>query len=337
MRVNRWWVAAGAAAMLAAPGVGSAQAPAPATAITAVDPAFNAIVSRDAKVETLRGDYFGIGEGPLWVREPAPGFLLFSDIAANVIYKWTPDGTLSVHLDKSGFTGTDTTNLGVANNGRLNVGTWGSNGLTLDPQGRLVLAAQGDRAIVRIEKDGTRTVLADRYEGQRLNSPNDLVVKKNGSVYFTDPPFGLRGGPKSPARELQFSGVFLIRDGKVTLLEREIPVPNGIVLSGDEKYLYVGGGGIRRYEVQADDTVASPMPFFQEGCDGLKLDQAGNVYCVNRGALWVLSPAGKHLGTITTPDNATNFAFGDADARTIYITTRRGLYKVRSNVAGVRP
>jgi gluconolactonase len=306
-------------------------------AVTATDPAFNAILPPGTTIETLKSDYFGVGEGPVWVHDGQPGYLIFSDIAANVIYKWSPDGALSVFLDKSGFTGTDTTNGGVAFNGRLNVGTWGSDGLTLDPQGRVVICAQGDRAIVRLEKDGTRRTLVDRYEGKRINGPNDVVVKKDGAIYFTDPPFGLRGANNSPAKELPFSGVFMLKDDKLTLLEREIPVPNGLAFSPDEKYLYVGGGGIRRYDVQPDGTIANPTKFFNEGCDGLKVDQQGSVYCVNRGALWVLSKEGKQLGTVALPDNVTNFAFGDADAKMIYVTTRRGLYRFRTNVPGVRP
>jgi gluconolactonase len=314
------------------------------TGILKVDPALDAIISSNAKIQILKEDYFGISEGPVWISDGS-GYLLFSDIGANAIYKWTPDGKLSVFLEKAGYVGNDLTTVGnIGNNGRLFINTAGPNGLTLDRERRLLIAAQGDRAIIRIEKDGKRTVLADRFEGKRLNSPNDLVMKSDGAIYFSDPPAGLRGGANSPAKELDFNGTFLLKDGKVQLIEKEFS-SNGLAFSPDEKYLYVNGGGrIMRYEVQPDDTVRNRTVFIDMtadkapgGTDGMKVDQRGNVYCTGPGGIWIISPAGKLLGKILLPENATNLAFGDADGRGLYITDRRTLIRTRVNIPGVRP
>jgi gluconolactonase len=314
--------------------------------IVRLDPALDEIIALDAKAELLKGDYFGFLEGPVWVQEGATGYLLFSDVAANAIYKWTPEGQLSVFLPKAGFTGTDTSRVGGQSfNGRLYLIVFGPVGITLDNQHRVVYTAHGDRAIVRLEKDDTRTVLADRYEGKRLNSPNDIVGKSDGALYFTDPPGGLREGARSPEKELPYSGVFLWKEGKLQLLDRSMAFPNGIALSPDEKYLYVNGDRkIMKYEIKSDDTVANGAVFVDMtadplpgGTDGMKVDQKGNVYCVGPGGVWIMSPAGKHLGTIQLPVNAANFAFGDADSKTIYFTARGSLYRMRTKIAGVRP
>ncbi len=229
----------------------------------------------------------------------------------------------------------------------------GSNGLTLDAQGRLIITAMTDRAVVRLEKDGTRTILADRYQGKRFNGPNDIVGKSDGAIYFTDTVWGMRGAEKSPDRELPYSGFFLIKDGKVTLLggEKDSPGdgPNGIALSPDEKHLYVTAGLSKtiRYDVLPDDTVANPVKFLDAGIDGIKVDQKGNVYSTVQGSeIWITSPEGKHLGTLQMPQIATeprprivatNLAFGDADSKTLYITACTHLFRIRLKVAGVRP
>lgn len=325
--------------------------------IVRLESTLDTIVSRNAKLEIIKGDqvqqpgnfyYFGFLEGPVWVQDGRDGYLLFSDIPANVVYKWMPDGKVSVFLEKSGFTGTDATNAGAqANNGRIAIIHLGSNGLTLDPQGRLVIAAMADRAVARIEKNGSRAVLADRYEGKRLNGPNDVVVKSDGAAYFTDMPAGLRGGEKSPFRELPFNAVYVVKDGQLRLLEKDPHgvVPNGIALSPDEKYLYVNGSRkIIRYDVLPGDGIANGRVIVDMaaetapgGTDGMKVDQRGNVYCTGPGGVWILSPEGKHLGTIRTPEPVTNFAFGDSDGKTIYMTHRRNLYRIRVNIPGVRP
>jgi gluconolactonase len=322
--------------------------------IQRLDPALDRIIAPDAKLEVL-GEHFGLTEGPVWVHEERSGYLLFSDCAANVIYKWTPAGAFSVFLEKSGYTGDDILNVGqqTVTGGRVAIVLAGSNGLTLDPQGRLVIAAMADRNIARLEKDGRRTILAERYEGKRFSGPNDLVVKSNGSVYFTDSINGLRGGGVSPARELPFNGFYLVKDSKVILLggdkDRPGEFPNGIALSPDEKHLYVTAGPRKtlRYDVLPDDTVANPKLFLDAGNDGMKLDRQGNVYSSVQGnEIWITSPEGKHLGTLQLPESTreprprivvTNMAFGDADGKMLYITACTHLFRIRLKVAGMRP
>jgi gluconolactonase len=325
--------------------------------IVKLDPALDAIVSPTAQLELL-GEHFGLNEGAVWVRDGRTGgYLLFSDMTDNVIYKWAPSGQLSVYLENAGYTGTDIWNVGQqTRRGRTAVILIGPNGLTLDPQGRLVICAMPDRNVARIEKDGTRTVIADRFEGKRFSGPNDVVVKSNGSVYFTDTNSGLRGAALSSARELPFNGFYLVKEGKVTLLDERLRdpkgatgFPNGITLSPDEKHLYVTmGRKIMRYEVKPDDTVANPTEFADvSGNDGMKTDINGNLYSTTGagpGEVRIWSPEGKRLGTLELPQTttlprqqicATNLAFGDADAKSLYITACMNLYKIRLNVAGI--
>ena len=239
--------------------------------------------------------------------------------------------------------------------GRMATIIIGSNGLTLDRQGRVVAASPAGRVVLRFEKDGTRTVLADRYDGKRFNGPNDLAVKSDGAIYFTDGNSGLRGGATSPAREMAFNGFFVIRDGKVTLLDTNADFPgafpNGITLSPDERHLYVTfGRKIVRYDVQADDTRGqSPRVPGLEGNDGMKTDRAGNLYSTTGagpGEVRITSAAGKRLGTIQLPDLpgeprrqvcATNVGFGDPDGKGLYITACNLLFRLRLNTPGVRP
>ena len=320
----------------------AAQKPTGNPDVERLDPALYAIIPRDAKLEILKGDYFGNAEGPVWVQEGQSGYLLFTDISANHIYKWTHDGTLSMFLDRTGFNSANTDSLQTAGyvggyNGRFYPTAFGSNGTTLDPQGRVVWCAQGDRAVVRLEKDGkTRTVLADRYQGKRLNRPNDLVAKSDGWIYFTDP-HSTRGQPQ----DLDFSGVYRVKDGNLQLLDKEVE-PNGLAFSLDEKIFYVGGAKIWRYDVQADGTIVNRKVIDDLGCDGMKVDTKGNIYCATASAhgIRILTPEGKHLGTILTPQDGagpTNLAFGEADSKTLYITIKRSLARIRLNIPGVRP
>ena len=204
-------------------------------AVVRMDPALDAIVSPDAKLELVK-DGFGFTEGALWVQKGKNGYLLFSDIPANVIYKWTPDGKLSVYLDHSGYTGQDIWRVGfIQTNGKdrndplfEEFPMIGSNGLALDRQGRLVIATWAGRSIDRIENNGKRTVLADRYEGKRFGGTNDVVVKKDGSIYFTDGFGGLRLREKDPKKELDFGGVYMLRNGKVSRVITDIPNTNGV-------------------------------------------------------------------------------------------------------------
>ncbi len=328
--------------------------------INRLDPALDAIISPEAKLELL-GDRFGLAEGPVWMPGPRgaqDGFLLFSDIGSNLIYRWSKDRGLSVFMEKAGYTGKDTLNVGqqTTTGGRIAILLIGPNALTLDPQQRLVICAMTDRNIVRVEKDGTRTVLADRYQGKRFSGPNDIAVKSDGAVYFTDSVGGLRGGDDSPQRELPYNGFYLVKDGKVTLLGSDeghpADFPNGIGLSPDEKYLYVtaGFGKTFRYEVRPDDTVANGKLFVETGNDGLKVDRRGNLYSSNnaRGVaeISITSPEGKRLGSIQMPRYAaeprpricaTNVAFGDADAMGLYITACSGLFHIRLNTPGILP
>lgn len=332
------------AAFIAAGATVGAQAPGSGAAIDRRDPGLDAIIAADATLEPLKTDYFGFVEGPVWVPAPGEGFLLFSDIPANRIYRWTPGGELSVFLERSGYTGTGSAEALQINNGRLQVVLLGSNGLTLDPQGRLVFCAHGDRAVKRLEPDGTVTVLADRYEGKRLNGPNDLIVRSDGAIYFSDIPGGLRS-PDSPSRELPFFGMFLLKDGVLRVLDQDFGggFPNGVALSPDEKHLYVGSGpNLFRYDVNADGTVANrqllstlALPDARGGADGIKVDRQGNVYARGAAGVWVISPSGTLLGIIRVP--AANLAFGGADGRMLYLTAGRDLYRLPVKIPGVRP
>ena len=303
--------------------------------IVRLDPALDRIVPKDAKIEKLAGG-FQFTEGPVWHPD---GYLLFSDPNANTIYRWSREGAVSVYRSKSGYSGFD-------------IGAYrqpGSNGLTLDRNGLLTINEHGNRRVTRLERPGNITVLADRYEGKRLNSPNDLVYRADGSLYFTDPPFGLPKAFDDPNKELPFSGVYLLRDGKLTLLTTELSGPNGIALSPDERHLYVSNWDLKkkvlmRYEVKGDGTLTNGRVFYdftsepeEVALDGVKVDQRGNVYVSAPRGVWILSPEGKALGRIETPEHDANFAWGDDDARGLYLTASTGLYRVRTSIPGVQP
>jgi gluconolactonase len=335
--------------------VGHAQAPAARDfRIIRLDPALDAVVSPDAKLETL-GEHFGLTEGPVWVQDGGAGYLLFSDLTANVIYKRRPDGRLSAFAENI-YDGPDILTVGQqTRSGRMATIIIGANGLTLDRQGRLIVASPAARRVMRLEKDGTRTILADRYEGKRFSGPNDVTVRSDGAIYFTDGNSGLRGGATSPARELGWNGFYLIKDGTVTLLDtnRDFPdaFPNGIALSEDERRLYVTfGRKIVRYDVRPDGTVGNRREFLDvTGNDGMKVDRHGNVYSTTGagpGEVRITSAEGKRLGTIQLPEIpgeprkqvcATNVAFGDVDAKGLYITACNMLFRVRLNTQGIRP
>jgi gluconolactonase len=306
------------------------------------DAALDEIVPPGANIEKLAGGFL-FTEGPVWVprTDDSDGYLLFSDPNNNRISRWAPDGQLSIFMTKSGYRGMD-------------IGEYrqpGSNGLTLDKQGRLTINQHGNRRVVRMEKNGQLTVLADRYQGKRLNSPNDLVYKSDGALYFTDPYFGLPKFENDPRKELPYSGVFRVPPdgGQLQLLTSELKGPNGIAFSPDEKYLYVGDWDpekkiVMRYEVKADGTLGNGKVFFdmtsaegEDAIDGLKVDQKGNLYVSGPGGLWVISPDGKHLGTLMGPEHPHNFAWGDYDGKTLYLCARSGLYRIRLNVPGIRP
>lgn len=297
-----------------------------------LDPALDRILPAGARLERLASG-FRFLEGPVW--NPA-GWLLFSDPNANVIYRWAPHEGVSIFRTKSGYAGVD---IGL-------YGQPGSNGLTLDREGRLVVAEHGRRRIVRVEKNGVTTVLADRFEGKRLNSPNDLVYRSDGTLYFTDPPFGLPRFHDDPRRELAQAGIYRLHEGVLHLESAELSGPNGIAFSPDERFLYVSNWDVARkvilrFPVAADGALGRSKVFFDmtgapgdEALDGLEVDELGNVYASGPGGLWIISPEGRHLGTLAGPELPANLAWGDADGRTLYLTARTGLYRLRLTVAG---
>jgi gluconolactonase len=298
------------------------------------DDAINKIVGPNPKVFKL-AEGFQFTEGPVWIGDG----LLFSDPNANTIYKYSKDGKLSVFKTHSGYTGNDIVEYRQP----------GSNGITLDPQGNIVFDQHGNRRVVRLEKDGSETVVADKFDGKRLNSPNDLVYRSDGTLFFTDPNFGLPKLGDDPRKELPQTGVYAIYKGKVQLVTKEFTGPNGIALSPDEKFLYIGNWDdnrkvVYRYELQPDGTVINGKLFFdftsmkgEDAIDGVKVDTDGNVYVSAPGGLHVLSPDGRHLGVIVTPQHVHNMAWGDDDGKTLYLCARSGLYRMRLNIEGVRP
>lgn len=255
-------------------------------------------------------DGFQFTEGPLWLS--GPGVLIFSDIPANTIFR----ADKSVFREPSGK----------------------SNGLTLDPQGRLIACEHGNRRVSRTEQDGTVLTVVDTYEGKKLNSPNDACVRSDGTIFFTDPPYGLEGREQ----ELAFSGVYAVSpDGKLTLLKDDFQRPNGIALSPDESVLYVADterGHIRAFDVNAAAEVSNEREYCQvPGPDGIKVDTEGNVWATARDGVRVYNPQGELLGTVELPEVPANCAFGEADGKTLYITARKGLYKVPTTIAGIVP
>jgi gluconolactonase len=292
-----------------------------------LSPGLDDVIDAGARLEQVAGG-FEFTEGPVWT---ADGALLFSSPNTNAIYRWDPRGVVTVFRSKSGYSGADI--------GRYHQP--GSNGLTFDPDGRLTICQHGNRRVIRVEPHGNVTVMADRYGGARLSSPNDLVYRSDGTLFFTDPPFGLPGVFDDPAKELPFSGVFAVRDGEVILVTDELEGPNGLAFSPDERYLYVGNWDpqrkvIMRYELDAECVVRGAAVFADltdepgdDALDGLKVDEAGNVFACGPGGVWVLSPDGERLGLLHLPEDPHNLAWGDPDRRTLYITALTGVYRIR--------
>jgi sugar lactone lactonase YvrE len=289
------------------------------TKIDVHDKAFHRIVPEDAAAEQIAGG-FGFNEGPVWCGD----YLLFSDIPNNRIVRWR---RLSEGPEVTTF--------------RTPSGN--SNGLTLDKSRRLVTCEHSTRRLTRTELDGSITVLAERYQGKRLNSPNDVVVRSDGSIYFTDPPYGLTD--LSAWKELPFNGVYrLAPDGELVLLADNFDRPNGIALSPDESILYVNDTArrhIRAFDISPDgnisnDHVLIQMELPEPGApDGMKVDQEGNIYCTGPGGFWIIEPGGQSLGRIMTPELPANMAWGDADWQTLYLTARTSLYRLRLNIPGI--
>lgn len=301
-----------------------------------IDKDLDDILAPGTTVEKV-ADGFSFTEGPVWHPD---GYLLFSDPNTNTIYRYNPaNHNVTVYMSHSGYTGADIGEYGQP----------GSNGLTIDKDGRLIIDQHGNRRVVRIEKKGPVTVLTDNIDGKRFNSPNDVVLKSDGSIYFTDPPYGLPGFFNDKRKQLDYSGVFMIRNGKTILLSKDLGGPNGIAFSPDERYLYVTNWDIRdihhtktlwRYEVQPDGTLKNGKIFYdfsftedEEALDGMKVDKQGNLFISAPGGVWILNAAGKLLGKIVTPERPANMAWGD-DGNSLYLTAHSSLYKVRVKTGG---
>jgi gluconolactonase len=322
-----------------------------ATRVQRLDPLLDHIVPPGSRVIVAKGEnYFGVIEGSAWVPAGGSGYLLFTDFVANVIYKWAPENRqLSVFLDRSGYTG----NLAdIAYEGRMTVTQYGAplyvydigaNGIALDPQGRVVFCAQGDRQIVRLEEDGKRTVLATGYGGHRFNHTNSMAVKSDGTIYISDSRAGVHVSGAPTLKDALPLSVYMIKQGKVSraIADRG----HGLAFSPDEKVFYVTGIGntIRRYDVQPDDTLHNGRVFIDmSGQDApgvpnqVAVDREGNVYSGGPGGLWIMSPEGKHLGTIPLPAVAAGLTFGGTDLKTLYIMDSRNLLQLRVKVPGLR-
>ena len=301
--------------------------------ITRIDPGFDRLIPPDARIEKVAGG-FTFTEGPLW--RPS-GVLWFSDVVGNVVRQWSSDGKITELLRPGGYDGNT-----------LPPGFIGPNGMTTAPNGDVLLCQHGNRRIVQVTQDLRVTTLVDAFEGKRLNAPNDLVFRSDGTLFFTDPPYGLPGQDDDPEKDLPFNGVFKVSGGKVEAIIRDLTRPNGIAFSPDEKILYVANSDEKRriwmrYDAAADGTVSNGRVFFDvtdhaDGGlpDGMKIDVLGNVWATGPSAVFVFSPDGTHLGTIKPPEDPANCGWGD-DGRTLYITAETGLYRIKTSVMGQAP
>jgi gluconolactonase len=324
MLMQGCWVGLGLVAAVACAAMAAGEgAAASAGTVESKAPEFARLVGPQPRIEKLAGG-FAFTEGPVWLRR---GVLLFSDIPNNVIRQWDPATRQVADFRKPSAH---------------------TNGTTLDRDGRLLCCEHSGRRVSRRNDDGTYETLVDRYQGKRLNSPNDIVQHSSGALYFTDPPYGLPRQDEDPARELQHNGVYRLHAGTLTLLTAELTRPNGLAFSPDERTLYVANSDPRRkiwmaYPVRPDGTLGGGKVFFDATAspdpglpDGMKVDREGNLYCTGPGGVWVFDAAGKHLGTIRPAEVPANCAWGD-DGRTLYLTAQTGLYRVRLAVGGRLP
>jgi len=300
--------------------------------IERLDPRLDALIPAGANIQKLAGG-FTFTEGPVWDRRN--NLLYFSDVRDNTIYSWSEDSGVRIFIQPVYAEATDHPSVG-------------SNGLTLDSEGRLVLMEHGYRRVSRLEANGERTPLVDNYRGNRLNSPNDVAWHSNGWIYFTDPPYGMAGLENDPARELDYNGIYrLSPEGEIQLLERNQTRPNGLVFSPDEETLYVANSDAENKVWYAytviHGIIGNPRIFYDvndqtgEGAaDGMKVDSQGNIFATGPGGVWIFDPDGTHLGTIKPDEVPANVAWGD-DGSTLYMTARTGLYRVRLSTSGEIP
>jgi gluconolactonase len=299
--------------------------------IIRIDPSFDTLVPSGAHIEKVANG-FTFTEGPLWRPN---GVLWFSDVVGNVVRQWSPDGTVKELLRPGGYDG----------NSLPAGGFIGPNGMTAGQNGDVLLCQHGNRRIVRVSSDLRVTTLVDAFEGKRLNAPNDLVYRSDGTLFFTDPPYGLPRQDDDPEKDIPFNGVFKWSNGTAEVIIKDLTRPNGIALSPDEKTLYVSNSDDRRriwmrYDLAPSGTVSNGRVFFDTTAhedpglpDGLKIDVHGNIWATGPSAVFVFSPAGRHLGTIKPPEDPANCGWGD-DGRTLYITAETGLYRIKTSVMG---
>ena len=320
-----------------APPPPAAQAPPPPNRVEKLDPGLDAVVDTDAKVDKVATG-FRFLEGPLWRHT---GVLWFSDLVGNVVHQWSPDGKVTDILNPGGYDGHDLPDGGYI----------GPNGMVEGANNTVILCQHGNRRIVTLSPNLKVTVLVDKYQGKKLNSPNDVVYTADGALYFTDPPFGLPKQDDDPKKELKFNGVFRLAKGKLSVVVQDMPRPNGIAFSPDQKTLYLSNSGpdkSQRYWTKCNFDVAagkaSNCAQFASAAsapeesnpDGIKVDSAGNIFAAGPGGVWVFSPDGKHLGTIHLAEAPSNSTFGD-DGKTLYITAVTSIYRVHVKNAGEKP
>jgi gluconolactonase len=314
----------------------SAESPAKTVgSIERFDPALDALLGVEAKIEVLSQGHDWI-EGPVWVKEQ--NYLLFSEIPKNQILKWAPGAAVSVFMEPSGYTGSKP----------FTGSEPGTNGLVIDKNGRLVMCCHGDRMVRRVEKNGVRKVLIDKFQGKRFNSPNDLVYHDNGDLFFTDPPYGLPKRFNDPEREMGWCGVYrLSSTGDLSLITKEIAAPNGIGLSPDGRTLYVAQSKPdaaiwTAFDVAADGVVSKGRVFYDateeagkiKGLpDGMAIDMAGNLWASGPGGILILSPEGDLLGRILTGQATSNATFGE-DGSSLFITADMFLLRVKTKTRG---
>nr|TFG55431.1 MAG: SMP-30/gluconolactonase/LRE family protein [Hyphomicrobiales bacterium] len=333
---------------IAALAMSAAHAQDSAGSVERLDPAFDALVGSNVQIEILHEEGDTFFEGPVWHHGAEGGFLTFSDLVGNRIRKWDPrTGALTDYVSPV-WTGNDSSSAIHFERDGKSYAQIGPNGETLDGMGRLVFTAMGSGRIMRREAEGTLSVLANAYDGRHLNAPNDLVYASDGALYFTDIRAGLVTADENPPEGVPHTGVYRLKDGVLTLLADDLEAPNGIALSPDESLLYVNDIRVRdvmRYELQADGSIANGRPLIAiprsdtraGNPDGMKIDVHGNLWNSGPGGIWIISPQGKHLGTISLPERITNLAWGDDDAMTLYTTGPTMVMRIRVNVAGIRP